>query len=87
MSQISRDKLIKLLKSGNFTVASHDYGQVVIYEGRVKGYTEFDEKTEMPKFKGAKEVARFNLGDTYGYMQDVVSLFTEALGGSNGGSA
>lgn len=80
-------QIIDLLKSGNFTVASHNYGSVTIYEGKVKGYWEYDEETEMPQFDGSKEIATYGLSDSDGYMQEIVSLLTEALNGSNGGSA
>lgn len=83
-----KKELLKLLKSGNFTVASHDYGQVSIYEGKCAGYNKFDAEGEADFPSKAKEVGDFNLGDSQGgYMQDVVALLVEALGGSNGGSA
>lgn len=75
---MEREKLIALLKSGNFSVASHDYGQVSIYEGRYDGYDSLSDE---------KEVGDFSLSDSDGYMQDVISLLTEALGGSVAGSA
>ncbi len=82
-----RKKIIELLKSGNFTVASHDYGQVSLYEGKFPAYSG-EWVDEMPVFpKENKEVARFNLSDSWGYMQELVALMTEALGGRNGGSA
>jgi len=80
--------LLKLLKSGNFTAASHDYGQVSIYKGKFEGYNKFDEDGEADFPDQDKEVADFNLSDTDGgYMQDIVAYLVEALGGNNGGSA
>lgn len=83
-------ELIELLKSGNFTVASHDYGQVSIYEGKFDAYNGEWSKNPvepgMPYFPG-KEVASFNISDSDGYMQKIISLLTQALGGRDGGSA
>jgi len=76
--------LLTVLRSGAFTVASHDYGQVSIYEGRHKGYLS---KEEMPEFP-EKELISFDLSDNNGgYMQKDIELFTDALDGTNGGSA
>lgn len=83
LTTVTKKELLELLKSGNFTVASHDYGQVSIYKGKHNGYNSNGEEPEFP----AKEVKSFELGDAYGYMQDIVSIFAEALGGNNGGSA
>lgn len=84
-----KKQVLELLKSGNFTIASHNYGQVSIYRGRFNGYTgdwSKNPEPDMPYFPG-EEIALFNLSDSWGYMQEIVALLTEALGGSNGGSA
>lgn len=84
MNKKERAELIELLKTGNFTVASHDHGQVSIYKGK---YTGYNSKEEMPEFPEDRKDEVFDSNKTEGYMPEIVELLTEALGGSNGGSA
>ena len=62
-------KIIKLLRSGNFTLTYHDNGACDIYKGHV-------EYEKLPK----KSLATF-AGCSDGYIPDEVAILVEALGG------
>ena len=67
---MKQDELIKLLKTGNFTVAYHDNGYCIIYKGR----HEYD---DLPK----KNIyIPHDMWDV-GYAPHIVVLLAEALGG------
>ena len=67
---MSREELIELLKSGDFTIAYHDAGVCSIYRGKMK-YGELPEGGELKDFMGCYE----------GYKPRVVEILVEALGG------
>ena len=66
---MNKNTIIKLLKSGNFTIAYHDSGECTLYKGH-KAYEDLPEDG----------IADFG-GQTDGYIEDVVELLVEALGG------
>jgi hypothetical protein len=68
---MKKNQLLKLLKSGNFTVAYHDNGYCTIYKGR-------HEYEDLPD----KEVYEPDDLDEIGYAPAIVTLLVEALGGS-----
>ena len=66
-------KILKLMSSGNFTIAYHDNEAPSLYEGKWK-YEELEDKEEI------------DLTDWYyenGYCPSVVSLLVDALGGES----
>jgi len=64
-----REKIIELLRSGNFTITYHDNDYCCLY----KGHLEYD---ELPK----KEIQSFS-GHSDGYITEIVEVLVEALGG------
>ncbi len=66
------EKILKLLKSGDFTIAYHDNGYCCLYEGR----HEYD---KLPK----KEFQGFYDDDGDGYLPPIVHLLVTALGGAS----
>lgn len=64
-------ELIKLLKSGDFTIAYHDNGVCSVYKGR----HQYDDLPE-------KEDWEFDMNDNYnGYAPAIVCYLIQALGG------
>lgn len=64
-------QIIELLKSGNFTIAFHDYSTCYLYKGK----HQYD---KLPK----KEIASFDLHDGYnGYACEIMTLLVKALNG------
>ena len=61
------NKIIQLLKSGDFTVAYHDNGVCSIYKGKHK-YEDLPDSIYEPD-------------DTDGYAPEIVELLVKALGG------
>ena len=65
------EQILALLKSGNFTIAFHDYSLCCLYKGK----HEYD---KLPK----KEVASFDLHDGHtGYASEIMVLLVKALNG------
>lgn len=64
------NKIIKLLKSGDFTIAYHDNGSPYLYKGK----HEYDDLPE-------KELYQFDDGHD-GYIPEVVYMLVKALGGA-----
>ena len=70
-------EIIKLLKSGNFTIRYDDNGSGEIIEGRFKKYEDtYNEDTGEPNGKSYS----FG-GNSDGYISDIVEWLTKALGG------
>ena len=69
MDKAKKNRVIKLLKSGNFTLAFHDNGYFNIYKGKFDDYNDL---------KG-KPIEVDSWG--YGYTTVESELLTEALGG------
>lgn len=69
---ISLKALVKLLRSGDFTIAYHDSGDYAIYNGQ---YDSYDELPELAHAVYQDESS----GD--GYVPSEVDLLTVALGG------
>jgi hypothetical protein len=68
----TKKDIIKLLKSGNFTIAGHDNGVFCLYEGKLK----YD---ELPR---DDKVATFEDWNNYrGYITEIIALLVKALGG------
>jgi len=64
-------KILKLLSSGNFTVAYHDNGQCALYEGKYK----YDDLPEESFYD-------FEMNDNYiGYAPAIVCHLVKALKG------
>lgn len=71
MSEEGKEKIMKLLKSGNFTIAGHDSGEYELYEG----HHDYDDLPE-------DSVAGFSDWDrSNGYIPDLLALLVECLGG------
>jgi len=66
---MDKEEIIKLLKSGNFTIAYHDNGEASIYRGHYE-YEELPEK----ELYSAEDF--FN-----GYIPEVVEMLVNVLGG------
>jgi hypothetical protein len=66
---MKENKIVELLRSGDFTIAYHDNGYACLYKGK------FDYDS-LPK----KELSDFDGGDI-GYAPNVVVLLVAALGG------
>jgi hypothetical protein len=66
---MKKKDIIKLLKSGDFTIAYHDNACPTLYKGR----------REYEQLLGENEVELDGLDE--GYCPEIVSLLTEALGG------
>lgn len=73
MSQINKE-IIKLFRSGKFTIVTHDRGCYSIYVGRYFDYEDLPEEADY-------EVVDGGSGDI-GYMPAIVNLLSEALGGT-----
>lgn len=70
MNMNNKEKLLKILKTGNFTIAYHDLGYCVIY----KGHHEYD---KLPKI----ELFESDNCCNDGYIPEIVELLVEALKG------
>lgn len=66
----NEQKIIDLLKSGNFTIAYHDNGYCCLYRGKYL----YDELPEREDFS-------FDMEGAEGYAPEIVSLLAKALGG------
>lgn len=73
-----REKILKLLKSGKFTIVYWDSGEATLYKGKWDYNKEF-EKDEYEKMN--KSIVEFQDFST-GYCPTIVCLLTEALGGT-----
>ena len=70
--ETDEQKIIKLLKTGNFTIAYHDNGYCCLYKGK----HEYDDLPE-------KEDYSFDMNDNFsGYAPAIVCHLAEALGGN-----
>lgn len=69
---MTRAEQLKLLKSGDFTIAYHDNGQCTLYKGK----HEYDSLPE-------KGVADYYDHDGEGYLPPIVQLLVDALGGAS----
>lgn len=63
--------LLKLFRSGKFTIITHDRESYTVYPSR------FIEAGEEPE-----DMDGFEVDDSSGYMPKIVELLAEALGGS-----
>ncbi len=68
---MTKNKIIELLKSGNFTIAYHDSDCCYLYKGKMT----YDQLSE----KNAKEINFDGMSD--GYIPIEVEYLVEALGG------
>lgn len=69
--EMNKQSIIKILKSGNFTLAYHDNGYCDLYKGRYE-YDELPEdENSIAEFEGMEE----------GYIPAEVLYLIEALGG------
>lgn len=69
---MTEQDLIKLFKSGNFTIAYHDNQEGCIYEGKIDDYDKLPEDGEIDDFfSWACE----------GYLPYIVQVLVKALGG------
>jgi len=68
---MTNNKIIELLKSGNFTIAYHDNQSPALY----KGHWEYEQ------LENKKEIPIDNFDD--GYCPEIVALLTKALGGKS----
>ena len=67
---LKKIEIIKLLRSGNFTIAYHDNGYCCLYKGKME-YDNLPEEGEVAEFEG--------LGD--GYIPIIVETLVNALKG------
>lgn len=72
MTKNKENKIIDLLKSGDFTLAYHDRGSCTLYKG----------KHEYGEWKSKDLVYDFDGSDSYGYMPSEIELLVQALGGN-----
>ncbi len=70
--KMSRDELLRLVKSGGFTVLYHDHGHAELYRGRFEYH-------DLPEGQKSISIDAFDLGR--GYIPTVVKLLVAALGG------
>ena len=71
MTRNEQKKALQILSSGDFTLASHDYGEFDLYRGK----HEYDDLPEESDFT-------FNMSDNVeGYMPHIVQLLVTCLGG------
>lgn len=71
---MKKSEIIKLLRSGNFTIAYHDSDYCCLYKGKM-AYEELSEKN-------SKEINFDGMSD--GYIPIEVEYLVEALGGKVG---
>ena len=69
---MKKEEIIKLLRSGNFTLAGHDSGIYFLYEGKFN-YENLPEEGQIAIFEDWHE--------NNGYITEIISILTEALGG------
>lgn len=77
VKQQKEDRLMRVLRSGDFTIAYHDNGYCSVYATRVNGYK------ELPQ--GASEdveIAQYDTHQFDGYLPDVVAALCRALRGA-----
>ena len=70
---MTENEIIKLLKSGDFTIFYHDNGQCSLYKGK---YTEED----LPEDSDVD----FDMSDSEGYAPGIVTHLVKALNGNIG---
>ena len=68
-----KKELIKLLQSGNFTIAYHDNGECCLYKRKIKNIESIIEGSEIEDFSDC---------DSDGYLPIIVELLIKALGGN-----
>lgn len=73
MKEEVKSEIIKLLRTGKFTIATHDRGTFSIYVGRYFDYDSLPEKADYEVVSGGS--------DDEGYLPAIVSYLVEALGG------
>ena len=71
MKAKEREEILKLLRSGKFTIEYHDSGYCIISKGHHKDYGRVKEKDEIVECAGCND----------GYAPVEVGLLVEALGG------
>lgn len=69
---MKRDQIIKLLRSGEFTIAYHDNGQCCLYKGK-------HSYAKLPK----QEVAEYFDHESMSYLPEIVELLCDALKGKS----
>jgi hypothetical protein len=76
MNNKRKKELIKLLQSGNFTIAYHDNGECCLYDKKIKNIDRLIDNEE-------KSIESFSDCDSDGYLSIIVELLVEALGGKS----
>ena len=71
-------KLIKLFKSGDFTIVYWDSEEPTIYKGKWDIHKEFERDEYITMNKSLIDFPQYNM---VGYIPDVVKLLVKALGG------
>lgn len=69
-----KQEIIKLFRTGKFTIVTHDRGSYSIYSGR---YYDYEDLPEEPAYHVQDDGI-----DSEGYMPAIVAYLTEALGGT-----
>ena len=69
-----QEEIIRLFRTGKFTIVTHDRGEFSIYVGR---YFDYESLPEKPDYT----VSSMGMDD-YGYIPAIVSYLVEALGGT-----
>jgi len=80
---MNEEKIIELLKSGDFTIIYWDSGEATLYSKKWKKEEEFerDDYETMDKF-----IIEVSDHGNNGYLPQIVALLTKALGGKSDSS-
>lgn len=75
---MKKQELIKLFKSGNFTIVYWDNEEPTVYKGK----WDIDKEYKKDEYKKMdKNIVEIDLYDEDGYVPAIVVLLTESLGG------